>query len=174
MLSLASRVADLRGSVSLMLSGSGEEERDAIRSELLDFFRNERPDTIVVESEPRSGYDEEFLVLPRPGQAVCDFCNASQPVKSFTSEPAVVNALDVDVFDQGLDAKWAACSACVAYIERGDQRGLEQRAMREIIPQATALPRVQRDLLAGELHKAHDAFWRGFKSSTPARGEPPS
>jgi len=84
----------------------------------------------------------------------CDFCS-DVPVATHYEVPG----FRVDLDDPGViaysEGPWAACAECAALIDKGDRRGLAERAARRLgplygIPKGPALQQVRR---------FHDHFW---------------
>lgn len=74
-----------------------------------------------------------YILVPKPGQDVCDFCAASPVVKVYACHNFIVPGTKHLVFAHQSIGGWAACTHCSYLIDKGKWRQLTDRAVRRFI-----------------------------------------
>jgi hypothetical protein len=108
----------------------------------------------------------ETTAKPLHGEFVCDFCSAPAThiarCSSFEFQ-ALPDPDDIGAYSSG---DWACCEVCAAFIDRGDQEALRERALYELrqrwlfdfgelSPEAIAV-------ISGEITVAQAQFWQHY------------
>lgn len=118
---------------------------------------------------PACGHEWGFSVLTEDNTflaerygALCDFCGARDPSRSFRSRPF---ELDTEgPYPQHYSETWAACVECAVLIDSSQRQRLLERAVETLIKlhpdTAKGLPTGR---LSRELGRVHDGFWNGMK-----------
>lgn len=121
------------------------------REDIIRFYRENRPDTILIENE------DGFFSLPRPGQETCDFCSSTPVVAAFDAEDSTFSITGGP--DLGSTGPWAACATCKTLVDNNEGAQLVTRAV-TYMSRKVGLPE---QALRETLQELHKGFWENRK-----------